>query len=92
MENIIFPFKLENEGERLLENIIRIKLNELMDAVAVSTHSKPMSPIEVQEYFGVTQPTIDKWVRMGMPKHKEGATVRYYKDEVDAWFKSLPGD
>lgn len=91
-KDIIFPFKLQEEGEKLLEEMIRQKFEELIDSIAVSVNTVPMTPEEVAEYFKVTQPTIDKWVREGMPKHKNGAVVRYYKDEVDAWFKSLGAD
>ena len=92
MENFIFPFKLGPEGEKVLERIIANKLNDLLDAMAVSANSKPMSPKEVQDHFGVSKPTIDKWVNMGMPKHKIGSKVTFYTDEVDEWMKSQPGD
>lgn len=90
--NIIFPFRLESEGEQLLEKIILDKLHDLVDASIATIKSRPMTPEECAQHFDVSQPTIDKWVKMGMPKHKEGSIVRYYTDEVDAWFKELGGD
>lgn len=91
-EEIIFPFKLQEEGEKLLEEVIQKKFDELVDSLTISVNTVPMTPGEVARYFKVAQPTIDKWVREGMPKHKNGAVVRYYKDEVDAWFKTLGAD
>lgn len=85
--NVIFPFVLQDEGERMIEDIVLEKLNEMAEAVKVSAITVPMTPKEVAAYFNVTQPTIDKWVKDGMPKHKYGSVVRYYKDEVDTWFK-----
>ena len=90
--DVIFPFKLEKEGEQILEKLILDKLHELVDASIATIQSRTMTPEECAKHFSVSQPTIDKWVKLGMPKHKEGSIVRYYTDEVDSWFKSLESD
>ena len=43
---------------------------------------------ELSKLLKVTEATIDRWRKAGMPFIKTGKLVRFKKEEVMDWFKS----
>lgn len=37
------------------------------------------------EYLGISNNTLDSWIKQGIPSIKIGKTVRFNKQSIDAW-------
>lgn len=37
------------------------------------------------DYLGISNNTLDEWIRKGLPMIKIGKTVRFNKQSIDAW-------
>lgn len=37
------------------------------------------------EYLGISNNTLDSWIKQGLPSIKIGKTVRFNKQSIDAW-------
>lgn len=44
---------------------------------------------DVAKKYQVSEPTIYRWMREGMPKYKLGANTRFDEKEVDKWVKEV---
>jgi excisionase family DNA binding protein len=40
------------------------------------------------EYLGISNNTLDEWIRKGLPSIKIGKTVRFNKQAIDSWLLS----
>ncbi|HFI0580391.1 TPA: helix-turn-helix domain-containing protein, partial [Streptococcus suis] len=40
------------------------------------------------EYLGISNNTLDSWIKQGLPSIKIGKTVRFNKQAIDAWLLS----
>ena len=51
------------------------------------THG-PMTIDQVCEYLQVSRSTVNRWIRdSNLPVHKIDRTLRFYRDELDAWVR-----
>lgn len=46
---------------------------------------------DVAEKYQVSEPTIYRWMKEGMPKYKLGGSTRFDENEVDHWVKNVKG-
>ena len=65
-------------------------MGEVVDLAAARAKRQPepwISKREAAEHFSVTQRTIDRWRRLGLPAHKPYGTglVYFRRSELDAW-------
>ncbi|MCK4025614.1 helix-turn-helix domain-containing protein [Streptococcus iners] len=40
------------------------------------------------EYLGISNNTLDSWIKQGLPSIKIGKTVRFNKQAIDSWLLS----
>lgn len=46
---------------------------------------------DVAEKYQVSEPTIYRWMKEGLPKYKLGGATRFDETEVDHWIKNVKG-
>ncbi|MFH6637008.1 helix-turn-helix domain-containing protein [Streptococcus suis] len=47
-----------------------------------------MNKKQACEYLGISNNTLDSWIKQGLPSIKIGKTVRFNKQAIDAWLLS----
>lgn len=47
-----------------------------------------VSKKEIAKHFGVSVPTVDRWIKVGVPHYKIGKLVRFEIEEVKEWFRN----
>lgn len=43
---------------------------------------------QVQERFGISRPTVDKWIKSGLPTIKIGRFIRIREDDLENWLEA----
>lgn len=51
-----------------------------------------VSKKEIAKHFGVSIPTVDRWIKAGVPHYKIGKLVRFEIEEVKEWFRNESTD
>jgi excisionase family DNA binding protein len=58
-----------------------------MSTSAATTAARWVTISEVAAHFGVSNRTIHRWIKRGLPKHKPG-NLMFDLEECDAWVRN----
>lgn len=67
-------------NQLLLEELTNIKENS-------SLYSPYLNKKEACTYLNITNNTLDKWIRLGLPNIIIGRTIRFDKSQIDNWLE-----
>lgn len=67
-------------NQLLLEELTNIKENS-------SLYSPYLNKKETCTYLNITNNTLDKWIRLGLPNIIIGRTIRFDKSQIDNWLE-----
>ena len=79
METRLF-FANPDDLEKLIRDTVRVTVSEFKHTPPILTKK------QVAEYLGKSVPTIDRYMREGLPFRKiDGGYPEFYKPQVDGW-------
>lgn len=98
MSNVIpIGLSVEKQIQDGLDNFLIDRFVEIAYQVAgrVNMDAGPelMDRQETKHFLkDISDPKLNRYVKMGMPKHKDGNTVYYLRSEVMDFISKLPGE
>ena len=70
----------------LLSNLIQKEIKQQLEN---NTLSCPyLNKQQTCDYLGISNNTLDSWIKKGLPSIKIGKTIRFHKDSIDRWLNS----
>ena len=83
---VILPDEQIHQIQLLLSNLIQ---KEIEQQIENNTLSCPyLNKQQTCDYLGISNNTLDSWIRRGLPSIKIGKTIRFHKDAIDRWLNS----
>lgn len=70
----------------LLSNLIQKEIQKQLNSKGIN--SPFMNKKQTCIFLGISNNTLDSWIRQGLPSIKIGKTVRFNQDEIIKWMNS----
>lgn len=70
----------------LLSNLIQKEIQKQLNSKGIN--SPFMNKKQTCIFLGISNNTLDSWIRQGLPSIKIGKTVRFNRDEIIKWMNS----
>ncbi len=80
---VILPDEKIHQIQLLLSNLIKKEIREQLDENSI--YSPYLNKQQTCDYLGISNNTLDSWIRRGPPSIKIGKTIRFRKDAIDSW-------
>ena len=83
---VILPEEQVQQIQRLLAELIK---KEIENRLNNSTLGSPfLNKQQTCDYLGISNNTLDSWVRKGLPIIRIGKPVRFDKTEINHWLQN----
>lgn len=83
---VILPDEEVQKIQQLLSELIKKEIEKKLN------HSNLESPFlnkqQACHYLGISNNTLDSWIKRGLPTIKIGKTIRFNKDAINSWLYS----
>lgn len=80
---VILPDEQIHQIQLLLSNLIQKEIKQQLEK---NTLNCPyLNKQQTCEYLGISNNTLDSWIKKGLPSIKIGKTIRFHKDAIDSW-------
>ncbi len=83
---VILPDEQVQQIQRLLAELIEKEIEKKLH------HSSLESPFlnkqQACHYLGISNNTLDSWIKKGLPTIKIGKTIRFNKEAINSWLYS----
>lgn len=83
---VIFPDEQINQIQHLISELIKkeieIRLNNN------NLNSPFLNKQQACHYLGISNNTLDSWIKKGLPTIKIGKTIRFNKEAINSWLYS----
>mgnify|MGYP000064988978 FL=1 len=83
---VILPDEQVHQIQHLLAELIKKEIEKKLN------HSNLESPFlnkqQACHYLGISNNTLDSWVKRGLPAIKIGRTIRFNKEAINSWLYS----
>ena len=83
---VILPDEQINQIQHLISELIKkeieIRLNNN------NLNSPFLNKQQACQYLGISNNTLDSWIKQGLPTIKIGKTIRFNKDAINSWLYS----
>jgi len=83
---VILPDEQVKQIQLLLAELITKEIEKKLH------HSNLESPFlnkqQACHYLGISNNTLDSWIKKGLPKKKIGKTIRFNKEAINSWLYS----
>ncbi|HEM5183766.1 TPA: helix-turn-helix domain-containing protein [Streptococcus suis] len=83
---VILPDEQIHQIQLLLSNLIQKEIEQLLEQSGLN--SPYLNKKQACDYLGISNNTLDEWIRKGLPSIKIGKTIRFNKQAIDAWLLS----
>lgn len=83
---VILPDEQIHQIQLLISNLIK---QEIENRLNNSNLSSPyLNKQQACKYLGISNNTLDSWIRKGLPVIRIGKTVRFDKSEISRWLQN----
>lgn len=83
---VILPDEQVHQIQILISDLIK---NEIENRLKNSNIESPyLNKQQACEYLGISNNTLDEWIKKGLPVIRIGKTVRFNKTEVNRWLQN----
>lgn len=83
---VILPDEQVQQIQQLLAELIK---NEIKNKLNNSNLESPiLNKQQACHYLGISNNTLDSWIRKGLPVVRIGKTVRFDKTEINRWLQN----
>jgi len=83
---VILPDEQIHQIQLLLSNLIKKEIREQLDKNSI--YSPYLNKQQTCDYLGISNNTLDSWIKRGLPSIKIGKTIRFHKGTIDSWLNS----
>lgn len=83
---VILPDEQIHQIQLLIADLLK---HEIENRLNNSTLGSPfLNKQQTCDYLGISNNTLDSWVRKGLPIIRVGKTVRFDKTEINRWLQN----
>lgn len=82
---VILPEEQVHQIQLLIADLIKQEVENRLDNSNLS--SPYLNKQQACKYLGISNNTLDSWIKQGLPVIRVGKTVRFDKDEIDRWLQ-----
>lgn len=83
---VILQEKQVQQIQLLLYNLIQKEIQKLLNSKGID--SPFMNKKQTCIFLGISNNTLDTWIKQGLPAIKIGKTIRFNQDEIIKWMNS----
>lgn len=83
---VILPDEQIHQIQHLIADLIKQEIENRLDNSNID--SPFMNKQQTCDYLGISNNTLDSWIRKGLPVIRIGKTVRFYKTEINRWLQN----
>lgn len=83
---VILPDEQIHQIQLLLSNLIKKEIREQLDKSSIN--SPYLNKQQACHYLGISNNTLDSWIKRGLPAIKIGKTIRFNKEAINSWLYS----
>ena len=84
--NLFIPNdEMVRQFQLLISDTVKKELDKFLDIIENTNHF--LNKKQTCEYLNITNNTLDKWIKQGLPCIKIGKTVRFSKSEINRWLQ-----
>lgn len=83
---VILPDEQTHQIQLLLSNLIQKEIEQQLEQSGLN--SPYLNKKQACDYLGISNNTLDEWIRKGLPSIKIGKTIRFNKQVIDSWLLS----
>ena len=85
MNLFISDDEMVRQLQLLISDTVKKELDKFLDINENTNHF--LNKKQTCEYLNITNNTLDKWIKQGLPCIKIGKTVRFSKSEINRWLQ-----
>lgn len=83
---VILPDEQVKEIQLLVSNVIKSEIQQFKTNIGLE---KPyLNKLQTCQYLGISNNTLDSWIKLGLPVIKIGKTIRFDKNAINSWLQS----
>jgi len=83
---VILPDEQVKEIQLLVSNVIKSEIQQFKTDIGLE---KPyLNKLQTCQYLGISNNTLDSWIKLGLPVIKIGKTIRFDKNAINSWLQS----
>lgn len=83
---VILPDEQVKEIQLLVSNVIKSEIQQFKTDIGLD---KPyLNKLQTCQYLGISNNTLDSWIKLGLPVIKIGKTIRFDKNAINSWLQS----
>lgn len=83
---VILPDEQVKEIQLLVSNVIKSEIQQFKADIGLE---KPyLNKLQTCQYLGISNNTLDSWIKLGLPVIKIGNTIRFDKNAINSWLQS----
>lgn len=83
---VILPDEQVKEIQLLVSSVIKSEIQQFKTDIGLE---KPyLNKLQTCQYLGISNNTLDSWIKLGLPVIKIGKTIRFDKNAINSWLQS----
>lgn len=83
---VILPEEQVHQIQLLIADLIKQEVENRLDNSNLS--SPFLNKQQACDYLGISNNTLDSWIKQGLPVIRVGKTVRFDKAEINRWLQN----
>lgn len=83
---VILPEEQVHQIQLLIADLIKQEVENRLDNSNLS--SPFLNKQQACDYLGISNNTLDSWIKQGLPVIRVGKTVRFDKSEINRWLQN----
>lgn len=83
---VILPDEQINQIQHLISELIKKEIEIRLNNNNLS--SPFLNKQQACQYLGISNNTLDSWIKRGLPTIKIGKTIRFNKEAINSWLYS----
>ncbi|WP_247927562.1 helix-turn-helix domain-containing protein [Streptococcus constellatus] len=82
---VILPNEQIHQIQLLISDLIKQEINNRLNSS--NLESPFLNKQQACNYLGISNNTLDSWIKKGLPVIRIGKTVRFDKNEINRWMQ-----
>lgn len=80
---VILPDEQIHQIQLLLSNLIQKEIEQQLEQSGLN--SPYLNKQQACDYLGISNNTLNNWIKKGLPAIKIGKTIRFHIESIDRW-------